>query len=805
MTAAFNIDNTAPTINVAGTVTLTIDVGLDGVASIGDTITYSAGTVGAADGDSWTVDLSAYGLSATAAPGAYVIIADNDDGAFSATETVTDNAGNTVTGAVTAAFNIDNTAPTVTDANIAISGATGTGGAYKISDTITATWDNSGTGDNNADISTVTVNFAAFGGGAAVAAVDDGSVCGDTASDNVYTSCYTIVAGAIDGTNLNVAVTATDDASNPTTTSDTTNAIVDTQAPVNGAITTTIDDGASKITNGDTVTYTVDLSAETDTIASVAIDCSNIGDTSTIVVVDDGTGQDASSGDGIYTAQCAAGNDVTLTSSDEGLQTVAITTTDDAGNIDTDADLGVTVDVTAPTMDSAQTKTITTIEVTFSEDIDHTTLNQTQFNVTGHTVSNAAENSPSVVTLTVDALGVDETPDVTYTQGTLADLAGNLVATTTVTADDGIEEPDTLTVTPSATTTNIGGNSVTITVTATVGGGNVADGTTINITTDKGSLDVTSNTTTNGVATFVLTPGTSAGTATVNATSYNVSGTTTVTFNPGLFGYLEVTAADSSIYANGSNTTITAQLQDQYGNNIAETGTVVSFTSTKGTITASAPTDSTGKATVTLTAGNDVESTVTVTANVGITSGAVTLEFTAVPLNDQISLVQGWNFVSIPGDLVAAQDTIGELFGGKAVLTYNPVNGWADSPSSGDDVKSLEGYWVSASAPEIITLTYKNASRSTLPVKSVYAGWNTIGHTSANEIKAETALASIDASYSHLITWDAASQSYGSPAVNGIASGQTYSNADYDMNAGTGYYLFMTANSTLSSLDIRSA
>ena len=56
----------------------------------------------------------------------------------------------------------DNVAPTVADARISISGASGTSGAFKIGDTVKATWNNTSSGDNNSDtISTVTVNFSA--------------------------------------------------------------------------------------------------------------------------------------------------------------------------------------------------------------------------------------------------------------------------------------------------------------------------------------------------------------------------------------------------------------------------------------------------------------------------------------------------------------------------------------------------------------------------------------------------------------------------------------------------------------------
>ena len=85
--------------------------------------------------------------------------------------------------------------PNVTDGRISISGATGTGGAYKIGDTVTATWNNTAGGDNNSGITGVTVDFSQFGGGAAVAASN---------SSNTWTATYTITSGAIDTTNATV-------------------------------------------------------------------------------------------------------------------------------------------------------------------------------------------------------------------------------------------------------------------------------------------------------------------------------------------------------------------------------------------------------------------------------------------------------------------------------------------------------------------------------------------------------------------------------------------------------------------------
>ncbi|GAD22914.1 IPT/TIG domain-containing protein [Acidovorax sp. MR-S7] len=112
------------------------------------------------------------------------------------------------------------TPPTVTDARITLSGGTGTGDAYKRGDTVSATWNNSASGDNNSGITGVTVDFSAFGGGAAVAASN---------TSGLWTASHPLPDG-IDGANRNVSVTATG-AGGTTTTADTSNATVDTVAP----------------------------------------------------------------------------------------------------------------------------------------------------------------------------------------------------------------------------------------------------------------------------------------------------------------------------------------------------------------------------------------------------------------------------------------------------------------------------------------------------------------------------------------------------------------------------------------------
>jgi uncharacterized repeat protein (TIGR02059 family) len=213
--------------------------------------------------------------------------------------------------------------PTVTDARISISGASGTGGAYKIGDTVTATWNNTAGGDNNSGITGVTVDFSQFGGGAAVAATNSGGT---------WTATYTIVPGAIDATNRNVSVTATN-AGGPKTTTDSTNATVDNIAPtvtdagiaISGA---TGFGGAYKI--GDTVTATWNNTAggdnNSDTIAGVAVNFTQFGGGSAVAATNSGGTWSAT-----YTIVAGA-----LDGIDN--RNVAVTVTDNAGNARTTAD-----------------------------------------------------------------------------------------------------------------------------------------------------------------------------------------------------------------------------------------------------------------------------------------------------------------------------------------------------------------------------------------------------------------------------------------------------------------------------------
>ncbi|MCF7861773.1 hypothetical protein K9M79_06015, partial [Candidatus Woesearchaeota archaeon] len=157
---------------------------------------------------------------------------------------------------------------------------------------------------------------------------------------------------------------------------------------------------------------------------------------------------------------------------------------------------GVTYDTTAPTMDSAQTKSTTTIDVTFSEDLDVATIATGDFSVASNSVSGVAESS-GVVTLTLGTpIATDATPVVTLinTQS-VSDLAGNSVtgdgtATYDKTPSDGIAPTISSVVTGE---NGVGLDKLTITFSENVDA-TTTDGTGWTVTgTDAGGRTITAN------------------------------------------------------------------------------------------------------------------------------------------------------------------------------------------------------------------------------------------------------------------------------------------------------------------------
>ena len=174
-----------------------------------------------------TVDLSQLGGSSDepmdSSPGSQVyadtlLLTPNpiDTGAAMVTVTATDSDGRSYH-LPSNSVAVDLQPPTVANATISVTGASGTGGVFVIGDTVRVRWDNSVTGDNNPDIVNVIADLSELGGPNNLQLKDDGSYCDTASSDQKYYGCSSpLITQSIQRNDAKITVWATDDAGNVT-------------------------------------------------------------------------------------------------------------------------------------------------------------------------------------------------------------------------------------------------------------------------------------------------------------------------------------------------------------------------------------------------------------------------------------------------------------------------------------------------------------------------------------------------------------------------------------------------------------
>ncbi|MCU8008094.1 DUF4347 domain-containing protein, partial [Shewanella sp. SM87] len=375
--------STTPTVT-DGNISISGGTGSGGAFKIGDTVTVTWNNTAGGNNNAGitgvTVDFSQFGggaaVATTDSSGTWTATYTLTSGAIDASSrnvsvTATNAQGDTTTADTTNAV-VDNVVPVVTDNRLSISGATGTGGAYKIGDTVTASWNNTAGGDNNTDtISSATVDFSAFGGGAVVAASN---------SSSTWTATYTITSGAIDATNRNISLTAIDNAGNTTTTADTSNATVDSIAPLVSDVNIGISGGtgtAGAYIAGDTVTAIWNNTAggdnNSDTISAATVDFSQFGGGAAVA---------ASNSSGTWTATYTLVAGAINTNN----RNVSVTAMDNSGNITTRADSSnAVVDSVVPAVTSVSVPANATYIVGQSLDFTVNTSEAITVNAAGGT------------------------------------------------------------------------------------------------------------------------------------------------------------------------------------------------------------------------------------------------------------------------------------------------------------------------------------------------------------------------------------------------------------------------------------
>lgn len=343
-----------------------------------------------------------------------------------------------------------------------------------------------------------------------------------------------------------------------------------------------------------------------------------------------------------------------------------------------------------------------------------------------------------------------------------------------------------------------------VTIASTVRDANmniVLNDTLVSFRTTSGLINM-SERTLMGQVTPGYTPPQIASTATITATTDSVSNTTDVVFTPDVVNPNPgVPPAYNLLYLSGdapadgvSTVTVTVYLKDGYNNTNTTTNTTVYLSTTRGTFAAATGEIVNGMYQTTLTSatpGDDV----TVTANIGNwRQDTATVTFTEVAFDDNITLYNGWNLISVPKTLNAPTDawTLFSLTVDDSVQYYDGSS-WTTALNQA--IEPCKGYWVKNNgSSKTITLSYKTITGAAVPpTVDLPAGWCMIGHTSTTPTAVDTVLSSIDGKYSMVLT---------SPSA-GVWETYIPSSSIQDftkMYPGQGYWIFMKSSGTYAAI-----
>ncbi|WP_235809569.1 NosD domain-containing protein [Methanofollis ethanolicus] len=165
---------------------------------------------------------------------------------------------------------------------------------------------------------------------------------------------------------------------------------------------------------------------------------------------------------------------------------------------------------------------------------------------------------------------------------------------------------------------------------------------------------------------------------------------------------------------------------------------------------------------------------------------------------DTLTLLAGWNFVSVPKRLAPGADTVAVFeavdCAGHSIFGYAQPDGWRVLKSD-DRLEVLDGIWIYANESTAVGLTYNPDLRQVPPMKHLTPGWNAIGFSDTVPVPVEETLQSVDGAWSSLVGFDRIRQEY-RPAVTAGSNLVSY------MGPKEGYWIFMNEKGNFAAIGV---
>ena len=167
-------------------------------------------------------------------------------------------------------------------------------------------------------------------------------------------------------------------------------------------------------------------------------------------------------------------------------------------------------------------------------------------------------------------------------------------------------------------------------------------------------------------------------------------------------------------------------------------------------------------------------------------------------ISTAISLLPGWNHVSVPRHLAGGYDTAQIFAGvnssGRSILMYQDDTAGYRALKSDDPISPLQGYWLFSA--DATTIAIKFDELVTGSSRVVSAGWSSVGGWADEDVSANDTFHTLMTGWSYAVGFNATVQQYQDPIVRGGTGNQSDSRP---IQPYQGYWLYCSQNGTYES------